>query len=45
MQIRVKSIIDGLIEKANPKGFPTPLVTFLSSYFSDGSHVPKDFLS
>ncbi|CDW82195.1 UNKNOWN [Stylonychia lemnae] len=45
IRIRVKSILDGLIEYSIPKTFPQPLLVFFSSYFSENTYQPVEQFS
>jgi len=44
-QVRVRGILQGILDQLNPKNFPPPLTKFLASFTEEGSFMPNDFLT
>ena len=45
VQVRISAILNTLIKSTNKVEMPGPLIKFLSMFVSEGSFVPKDFLT
>ena len=44
-KIRVNTIFQNLIQNANKRSFPPPLMTFMNSFMTEGGFLPYDFFS
>jgi hypothetical protein len=45
LKIRVHTILSNLVQSADKKSFPQPLLIFMNTFMSDGGLLPYEFLS
>lgn len=45
LKIRIKGILESLIEFTNVSNFPKPLLLFFANILKDGQYIPDEFLT